>query len=414
MNKAPLRRDATDAPLWQRLVERPPALARLPWLTTFVITVITVGGSRFAEQEHLEKLPPDVVPLDSFGRALLVIGPALLLVRRRYPVVTAFGTAGTCLVYIASGYAVGPVYLCVVIGAFSAVVAGYRWAAWSALAMLWGGHLLMGVWLYRWLPPSGDDGMGWSAGLGPTAWLVATAVAAELVRVRREQWVRQREEREAAEARRADEERMRIARELHDVLAHSISVINVQAGVGLALLDSDPEQARSALRTIKSASKEALGEVRHVLDTLRTPGDAPRAPAPGLDRLPELSEQAAGAGLQVITRTEGEVVSLSPGTDLAAFRIIQEALTNIMRHSGSREARVLLGYGGGEVRIRIDDDGPAAENGPSGGGNGLVGMRERAAVLGGTVTAGPRPEGGFRVLAQLPLESADTVSGSPH
>ncbi len=131
-----------------------------------------------------------------------------------------------------------------------------------------------------------------------------------------------------------------MARELHDVLAHSISVINVQAGMGLALLDSDPEQARTALTTIKTASKEALGEVRQVLDTLRGPGEAPRAPAPGLDRLPELVEQAGSAGLTVDVTTEGTRAKLPPGADLAAFRIIQEALTNVVRHSGSRHARV--------------------------------------------------------------------------
>ncbi|MFE0516827.1 sensor histidine kinase, partial [Streptomyces sp. NPDC058964] len=201
--------------------------------------------------------------------------------------------------------------------------------------------------------------------------------------------------------RRADEERLRIARELHDVLAHSISVINVQAGVGLALLDTDPEQARTALTTIKAASKEALGEVRQVLDTLRAPGAAPRAPAPGLDRLPELVEQAAGAGLTV--DVEGAPPSLPPGAGLAAFRIVQEALTNVVRHSGSRHARVCFeDDDGGALRLRIDDDGPANGAEAGGSGNGLAGMRERAAALGGTIEAGPRPDGGFRVLAVLP------------
>ena len=194
---------------------------------------------------------------------------------------------------------------------------------------------------------------------------------------------------------------MRIARELHDVLAHSISVINVQAGVGLALLDSDPEQARTALTTIKAASKEALGEVRQVLDTLRTSGDAPRAPAPGLGRLPELVEQAASAGLAVTVG--GAAPRLAPGTDLAAFRIVQEALTNVVRHSGSRQARVHVGTGAGALRLRIDDDGPATGADAGGGGNGLAGMRERAAALGGTIEAGVRADGGFRVLAVLPL-----------
>ncbi|MYS77997.1 sensor histidine kinase, partial [Streptomyces sp. SID5926] len=178
--------------------------------------------------------------------------------------------------------------------------------------------------------------------------------------------------------------------------------INVQAGVGLALLDTDPEQARTALTTIKDQSREALGEVRQVLDTLRTPGDAPRAPAPGLDRLPELVEQAASAGLTV--EVEGKPPRLSPGTDLAAFRIVQEALTNVVRHSGSRHARVRLGRDGGTLLLRVDDDGPATGAEAGGSGNGLAGMRERAAALGGTIEAGPRPDGGFRVLAALPID----------
>ncbi|AXK32014.1 sensor histidine kinase [Streptomyces armeniacus] len=407
MKRAPLRDGLPGPPLWQRWVERPPALARLPWPSTLAITFITLVGSAFAASEQTDR-----EALDVFARVLLVLGPGQLLLRQRRPALVALGTSAVCALYLALGYPYGPIYLCVIVGTFTAVVAGHRRAAWSGLLVLWSSQVLVGAWLYRWLPPAGDGGSDWSFALAPAAWMIAVAAAAEVARVRREQWARQREEREEAERRKTDEERMRIARELHDVLAHSISVINVQAGVGLALLDSDPEQARSALTTIKSASKEALGEVRHVLDTLRTPGDAPRAPAPGLERLPELAEQAAGAGLRVSTETEGRPAGLPPGADLAAFRIVQEALTNVMRHSASREARVLLHYAGDELRIRVDDDGPAAERGPGGGGNGLVGMRERAAVLGGSVEAGPRGDGGFRVLARLPLSAPATVSGS--
>ncbi|WP_049580921.1 sensor histidine kinase, partial [Streptomyces sp. SBT349] len=129
---------------------------------------------------------------------------------------------------------------------------------------------------------------------------------------------------------------------------------------------------------------------------------APRAPPPGLDRLPELAEQASRAGLDVTVETRGTPASLPPGADLAAFRIVQEALTNIVRHSGSRAAQVLLRYSPDELELRVDDEGPAT-NGGSGGGNGLVGMRERAAAFGGTVAAGARTDGGFRVTARLPL-----------
>ncbi|MFI6559124.1 sensor histidine kinase [Streptomyces sp. NPDC050534] len=371
---------------------------RWPWRSTVLVTVFVLVGSHWAAHQQAGQR----AALDTFARVLLLVGSGLLLWRQRYPVAVVFGTAAAATVYLGAGYPYGPVFLTVAVACFSAVVTGHRRAAWGAVAMLWAGHMLVAHWLYRWLPPSGDSAPSWGQELVIAAWVVAIVALAELTRVRREQWSRERAERAQAARRRADEERLRIARELHDVLAHSISVINVQAGVGLALLDSDPEQARTALTTIKAASKEALGEVRQVLDTLRTPGDAPRAPAPGLDRLPELVEQAASAGLTV--EVEGEPPRLAPGTDLAAFRIVQEALTNVVRHSGSRQARVHLDHDERALRLRVDDDGPATGADAGGSGNGLAGMRERAAALGGTIEAGPRADGGFRVLAVLPLQ----------
>ncbi|WHM41473.1 sensor histidine kinase [Streptomyces sp. BPTC-684] len=376
----------------------PRGRSRLPWASTLVLTVFVVAGSTFAAHDQTQR-----ASLDAFARLLLVASCAVLLLRHRHPVLAVFGSAGAAMVYLGAGYPYGPIFLAVAVGCFAAIVAGHRRAAWSAVGMLWLGHVLVAHWLYRWLPPSGDRAAPWGQELAVAAWVLAIVAIAELTRVRREQWARAGAERAAADRRRADEERLRIARELHDVLAHSISVINVQAGVGLALLDSDPEQARTALTTIKSASKEALGEVRQVLDTLRTPGDAPRSPAPGLDRLPELVEQAAAAGLTVGTATTGSPRALPPGADLAAFRIVQEALTNVVRHSGSRTARVVLDYALDVLELRVDDDGPAGSGDAGGSGNGLIGMRERAAALGGTIEAGPRPDGGFRVVARLPL-----------
>ncbi|WP_234311909.1 sensor histidine kinase [Streptomyces griseus] len=361
-----------------------------------LVTALVLVGSTFAAHAQAG----DRAQLDVFARVLLLVASGLLLWRQRYPVPVVFGTAAAAMVYLGAGYPYGPVFLTVALACFSAVVTGHRRAAWTALGMLWAGHVLVAHWLYQWLPPSRDAAADWGQELATAAWVVAIVAVSELARTRREQWARERAERAQAARRRADEERLRIARELHDVLAHSLSVINVQAGVGLALLDSDPEQARTALTTIKSASKEALGDVRQVLGTLRTPGDAPRAPVPGLDRLPELVEQAARAGLTV--EVDGEPPNLPPGTDLAAFRILQEALTNVVRHSGSRHARVRLDHGDGTLRLRVDDDGPATGTDAGGSGNGLAGMRERAAALGGTIEAGPRPDGGFRVLAVLP------------
>ncbi|MFJ9887106.1 sensor histidine kinase [Streptomyces sp. NPDC091287] len=375
--------------------------AGLPWVSTAALLVFVMVGTGFAEHGQ------DRRPLDVAARLLLFVAVVVLLFRHRRPVAAVATTCAATLVYLAAGYPYGPVFVAVAVGCFSAIVAGYRKAAWWSLGGLWAGHVLVSHWLYRWLPPGGDEAAPWTQQGFITAWVLAVVAAAELLRVRREQWAAARAEREAAERRRADEERLRMARELHDVLAHSISVINVQAGVGLALLDSDPEQARTALTTIKGASKEALDEVRQVLANLRTPGDAPTSPAPGLDRLPELVEQAASAGLTVTVESEGDAAAVPPGAGLAAFRIVQEALTNVVRHSGSRTALVHIGYGSGRVRLRVDDEGPATGDDAGGGGNGLVGMRERAAALGGTIEAGPRPDGGFRVLAELPFTPPD-------
>ncbi|PSM40581.1 two-component sensor histidine kinase [Streptomyces dioscori] len=375
--------------------------SRWPWRSTLLLAAFVMVGSKFAAEAQ-----PGREQLDALARTLLLGGALLLLWRQRYPALVMCGTAASALVYFSAGYPYGPVFLTVALACFSAVVAGHRRLAWAALGTLWTVHLLVGHWLHRWLPPEGDPASSWGEEVAIAAWIVAILAVSELARARRQQWDRDRAERRQAAGRRADEERLRIARELHDVLAHSISVINVQAGVGLALLDSDPEQARSALTTIKAASKEALGEVRQVLDTLRTPGDAPRAPAPGLDRLPELVEQAAGAGLTVTVENPDGNGKLLPGADLAAFRIVQEALTNVVRHSGSRRARVRVDRTGDALRLRIDDDGPATGEEAGGSGNGLAGMRERAAALGGTIEAGPRQDGGFRVLAVLPLNKS--------
>lgn len=387
-------------PWWNRRGETGD-VSRLPWLTTLVITVFVQVGSKYAAEGQLDR-----EPLDTYARLVLLTGTASLLLRHRHPVPVAYVTAGTALVYLGTGYAYGPVLITVAVGCFAAVVAGHRRAAWGAVAMLWAGHLLLAHWLYQWLPPDGDGARTWGQETVVAVWVVAIIAVSELARVRREQWMKERAERARAAERRADEERLRMARELHDVLAHSISVINVQAGVGLALLDSDPEQARTALTTIKAASKEALGEVRQVLDTLRAPGDAPRTPAPGLDRLPELVEQAAGTGLTVGVDTQGTRRKLAPGVDLAAFRIVQEALTNVVRHSGSRHARVLVRYEAAALTLRVDDDGPATGADAGGSGNGLAGMRERAAALNGTIEAGSRPDGGFRVTAVLPTRTS--------
>jgi signal transduction histidine kinase len=183
-------------------------------------------------------------------------------------------------------------------------------------------------------------------------------------------------------------------------------LINVQAGVALHLMNARPEQARTALATIKEASKDALTEMRSVIDILRQDGEqAPRAPAATLARLDDLVSRAEAAGVRVQTEIMGAIRPLPSGVDLAAFRIVQEALTNVGRHAGAATATVRVSYGDGDLTVQIDDDGGGSMAvSTAGSGKGIMGMRERAAALGGELEAGPRPGGGFRVRARLPLE----------
>jgi signal transduction histidine kinase len=197
------------------------------------------------------------------------------------------------------------------------------------------------------------------------------------------------------------EERLRIARELHDVVAHSMSVIAVQAGVGHFVIRDRPEEAEKALAVIETTSRESLTEMRRLLDMLREerPGDL--LPAPGLADLPELVDQTRRAGLEVELAIAGEPRELPAGEDLAAFRVVQEALTNVLKHSGASHCRVSLGYEADGVTIAISDQGPGPYDGEA--GHGLAGMRERATMYGGTFQAGPRSGTGFGVEVRLPL-----------
>jgi len=389
----------------RRYRRRGAASGRRPLFAVLPVAVVQVVGTRMAAGHagHLGQSP--VHALDPLAYALLLLGPALLVLRSRRPVAVCVGTAAVAVAYVAVGYPYGPVFLSVVLGFVNAVMAGHRRAAWISVGALYLAHL--GITL-----ATGRFRVGTEAVV--LGWLLLVVLFAEVVRTRierREHWRQARAEREQ---RIADEQRIAVARELHDVLAHSISLINVQAGVALELLDGDPEQARTALTTIKQTSKDALGEVRQVLGALRTPGSAaPRAPAPGLDRIDELVRQAGAAGLTVRLRTSGtEGAPLPQGVELAAFRIIQEALTNVIRHSSARTAEVEVTCGDTLLVVEVSDPGPlSASGGPraGGSGSGLAGMRERVAALGGGVDAGPRGKG-FRVRAELPLHQLNGYS----
>jgi signal transduction histidine kinase len=312
--------------------------------------------------------------------------------------VFVFVFAATVL-YVALGYPQGPIYVSLVIAFARAVFAGQR-----VLTRL---SIIAGWALFLWLPPALGTARAPQplAAVALAAWLLVLLVVCEAVRGRRERMVEARRRRELQARRRADEERLRIARELHDVLAHSISLINVQSGVALHLLDQHPEQARTALSAINEASAEALREVRSALGVLRGDGEEPpRAPTVGLASLDELLARARTAGVAVSLEVQGERRPLPTSVDLAAFRIVQESLTNVVRHARADAVTVHLDYGSDVLTVQIDDDGEGPVAGDNGnGGSGIPGMRERAAALGGELEAGAGPGGGFRVRATLPI-----------
>ena len=384
---------------------------RLAAICGVIQIAVTAGAAHHGSREHScwwASACHPATELDAGAYALLALGPLALVMRRRYVrEVLAFVFAVTAA-YVARGYPLGPNFLSLGLAIISAVFAGERVLAWAAIGTGW--LLFLGLpWA---LGHSGGPKV--LAALAIGAWLLVALAGAERVRGRQERFAQARRARELRARRQADEERLRIAQELHDVLAHNISLINVQSGVALHLMDEKPEQARIALTAINEASADALREVRSVLGVLRGNGEqAPRAPTAGLDRLDDLVARTTAAGVGVTLEVHGERRPLPASIDLAAFRIVQEALTNVVRHAGAGVATVELTYGPDDLTVQVDDDGHGPDtsggrhevqvpNG-EGGGNGIPGMRERAVALGGTFDAGPRSRGGFRVRARIPL-----------
>ncbi len=345
---------------------------------------------------------PDRQPVDVVAAALLLVGPIALAFRRRHPVPALIATLTATLIYMALGYPYGPVFVSLVIAFFTTVRGGHRWAAWVTAGIGFVAYLGLGFVI------ESEERPTLAHAAGVAAWLLVVLVVPEVARVRGERAAEAERAEEEEALRRTSEERLRIARELHDVLAHNISLINVQAGVALHLMEEGPEQARTALSAIKDASKEALGELRSVLGVLRQVDDvAPRDPAPGLDRLDSLVSGAEAAGLMVRTEVEGVPRSLPAGVNLASFRIVQEALTNVARHAGASNAIVRLTYGHRDLTVEVHDDGQGVAPATTvGTGSGITGIHERAAALGGRLEAGPSPDGGYRVRAWLPLDEA--------
>ncbi|HZX56026.1 MAG TPA: sensor histidine kinase, partial [Ilumatobacteraceae bacterium] len=349
-------------------------------LSALGIAVFQVIGTFGASSNQ-----PDRKSVDALAIVLVLVGPVVLAVRDRWPLLAVAVSIIAADIYIALGYPFGPIFVSIVVALFAAVLAGRRRAATVLVAAGFLGFVGASVADPR------TDGVALVRLALVAGWVTLMLAIAELVRVRRTQAAERHRAAAEEERRREDAQRLLLAQELHDVLAHNISMINVQASVALHLLDDRPEQARPALVNIKAASHDALRELRSALDVLRHGDDAPRAPAPTLADLDGLVDSVRAGGLDIHLQIDGPVQQLPSAVELAAYRIVQEALTNITRHARAHDVSVHVEYDDG-VTIEVLDDGVG---GSPNGGNGIVGMRERAIALGGSVTAGPRPGGGF-------------------
>ncbi|MFD9738236.1 sensor histidine kinase [Umezawaea sp. NPDC059074] len=336
--------------------------------------------------------------LDVLGWVVAGLCSVALCFRRRFPVAVAVVTLAACVVYYPASEVDAVVWPALVIALYTVAanaqlvtVVVLTAVALLAFAFLGHGHEMPNLDL--------------AAPFLLAGWFVAAGAVGAVVYNRRA-YLREVLERRDEEFRsQAAEERLRIARELHDVLGHNISLINVQASATLHRLADRPEAAEAALVAIKDASKEALRELRTTLGLLRQADElAPVAPAPDLDRVAELAEVARATGLAVTVRIEGDPRPVPPEVGLAGFRIVQESLTNVTRHAAASAVVITLRYGAEDVGVVVDDDGRGDVGRARGQGSGLHGMAERAKALGGDLVAAGGPDGGFRVTARLPLE----------
>jgi signal transduction histidine kinase len=353
---------------------------------------------------------PSGVPVGvlAVGYALVLLHTLPLAARRRFP--------GTVLgISVASGLAIGALFLppeflgpAILVAVYSVAAYGSRWVALAGLAAAELGLAAVQLIQGRFGEPAAWVQFALIIG---AAWLLGYFVGDRHVYAARleERTAELEQAREELARRAVAEERLRLARELHDVVAHSMSVIAVQSGVGAHVAESRPEEVGKALSAIEATSRATLEELRRLLGVLRQDSEsqASLAPVPGLADLDSLLGEVAKAGLAVRLRVEGTPSPLPAGVDLSAYRIVQEALTNVVKHAGPAQAQVTIGYRDQDVTVEVTDDGRGAAalagDGRGGTGHGLVGMRERVAAFGGDLETGPRPGGGFRVAARLPL-----------
>lgn len=383
--------ESAESSAGRRFGPPPGVVLWVPVLLSFVIQVVPmVARGRFGMAMAHAPNPRDVL----FGILIMLVGPVALIAARRFPGPVVAVVAAAAATAMLLGRPDWPPYIALAFALVSAIVRGARAWAWISVGAAWIVTLLAAISFgITWQPPRIA---------GVTLGILIAFGIGEGIRTRRE---RAEGFRKVVAQRRMNEmqaERVRLARELHDVLAHSLSQINVQAGVGLHLMESQPQKAADALASIKLTSKTALDEVRSVLGVLRADGDpgAPLVPEPDLSRLPGLAASVTEQGVMV-TLSDTITVPPSSATQLAIYRIVQESLTNVLRHAKATTVAVTLTEERGEYLVTILDNGTGTPR-DDGSGRGLLGMRERAELLGGRFTAGRHANGGFEVSVRVP------------
>lgn len=342
------------------------------------------------------------------GLLLLAVFTLPLAARRLAPVTVWFVVGSAAVVWQLAGYGD------LLTTAFGALIPVYTVAAYSPtrVARIVGVVTLTLVAVVLMFETHVDFITDFLANGGPYAFAWAMGLAAQTTRASNEalraQTARLQHEREERAKLAAAEERARIARDMHDIVAHSISVIAVQAEAGPVVVKSDASAAAAMFDTIAATARQSLGDIRRLLGVLRD-AEPDRAPQPGLDRLEDLFDDVRATGRVVSFTVEGEPQPATPGLGLSAYRIVQEGITNALRHAGPTPIEVQLHWQSDGLEVRIRDDGVGPESVPSSDGRGLVGMHERAEAIGGSVMAGPRATGGWEVVAWLPFERGSTV-----
>lgn len=393
---------------------RPPAWAQDAALALFVTALQVMGNSQAAQNQPVAR---PLVDLGHMGYVLLTLSGLALAVRRRWPLPVFLVIAAVSLAYYTAGYPDGPGWTALFIALYTLTAYGdgrrsLRLAAASITVLAVGWVLTANLQTF--------GAAGWMFfRIGAS---VMAAALGESVRANRvlalegqRRAVRAELTREEEARRRVDAERLRVAREVHDTVAHAIAIINVQAGVTAHVLDKRPAQARETLVTIEQTSARALRELRATLGVLRDAGNGADEVTPDLSNVEELATVAREAGLDVKVEVSALPRELPTAVDRAAYRILQEAVTNVVRHAAATRVTISVTHRLGTLDLLVTDDGRGGPSGSrdgareSGGGQGIIGMRERAALLGGELTAGPRPGGGFEVRATLPLENGGTV-----